>query len=266
MNNIDQSPSTRLIESPLAETLVAAKLQGGADQLAEGAATGLDALVEALISWTQSAVGSHEIITACELFFTQYGKVFHDDTFYDNRMAYFFDHFLFERALSKSFLEKTSLKKLEIWTPYKVFLHHLGGQQGQNVDDSVRQGFHQLQGFRHSLYQVRKLRGSHMVVRDLIQQDTLRLEDEAGYAFVGFDKGDIFQSFVFPATNHYCLSQGVILHPYQAGRIIRRYLRQALKEEAFPRHRALSRLARQHIRHVRHRHVDAKLIYQQEPR
>ena len=56
---------------------------------------GLDDLVEAIVAWTHAAVGNDGVVQASERFHVENGKVFHDDSFYDTRTAYFFDQFVF---------------------------------------------------------------------------------------------------------------------------------------------------------------------------
>src|SRR5690348_11676201 len=61
----------------------------------------IDTDLENLLAWAKTQFSEEELIQAKEDYFWKFGKVFHDDSFYESRMFYFIDYFLLERPLSR---------------------------------------------------------------------------------------------------------------------------------------------------------------------
>lgn len=221
----------------------------------------IDDLIETLMAWSQQAFGSEEIVAAREQFYTFAGKVFHDDPFYETRINYFFDFFLLERPLSTAKASRIDSPP----TPLSVFLRHL--ELGEiKLPAVVVERFQQLARFRHGLFQVLKVKDQEMVVRDLLSQEKIKIVSKTGETYRCFAKKDLLQTFIFQKQNDAQLSQGVIQHPPKAARTIKKRLKIDMKDPLFSLNATLSKLARQQLRFLRHRHVDAVLLYQTDPR
>lgn len=218
----------------------------------------LDDLIESLIAWTHRVVGDSEIVAAREQFFVDNGKVFHDDSVYDTRMSHFFDGFLFERTLAGG-----SAKPLA--TPYETFMERLLAR-GDDVPSDVRRRLGELSSFRHSLFEIGKVQEKSVVIQDLITPAKLTAVARTGETFRGLERKTVFQGFVFELDGKLHLSQGLILHPPKATKIVRRLLKLAQKSDNFTRRGFLCRMASYQVKHLRHRHVDPKALYQTEPR
>jgi hypothetical protein len=218
----------------------------------------LDDLIENLIAWTHLVAGDTEIVAAREQFFADNGKVFHDDSVYDARMSYFFDLLLFERALPAG-------GERQLMTPYERFLQVVE-QRGSEISDAVLRRLKVLGDFRHSVFQLLKVDPQTIVLQDLLNDTRVTVSARPGETFRGLERKTLIQGFVFMMgeTNH--LSHGLILHPAKTTRVVKKLLKQAQKSESFSRKTVLSRLASLQVRHLRHRHVDPKTIYQTEPR
>ncbi len=213
----------------------------------------IDDLIELIISHANEHAGKAEIVAASERFFMENGKVFHDDTFYDTRMTYFFDHFVFERPLS-------SRSGGPLATPYEHFLAAVC-DQNVTVTPPVSALLLQLRDYRHSLFQIAKLDLKKMVLTDLLVPCRVTVTAKPGETFIGLDKKTIFQGFVFPHGEESQLSPGIVLHPQRGSRLIKKFVKQAQKTENFSRKLTLARLASLQLRYLRHRHVDPKSIY-----
>ncbi len=213
----------------------------------------IDDLVELVISYAHQLAGTAEIVAASERFFVENGKVFHDDTFYDPRMTYFFDHFVFERPL-------TGGRTGPLATPYEHFLAAIR-DQGTTVAPAVMELLNVLRDYRHSLFQIIKLENHRLVLADLLVPGRLTVTARPGESFRGLEKKNIFQGFVFANGDIAQMSPGIILHPQRAARLIKRFLKQSQKVENFSRKITLTRLASLQLRYLRHRHVDPKAIY-----
>ena len=206
----------------------------------------LDDLVETIIAWSHEVLGADEIVTATERFHLDAGKVFHDDTFYDSRMSCFLDHFLFERQVTGRGL-----------TPFLLFMDSFASE----LPADLQRRLAALADHRHSLFRITKILPTSMVVEDLLQPSKLSVVARRGETFRGLDKKMMFQGFVFRDGDVWQLSHGIVLHPTRAQRLVRKFLKLAKKTGEFASTAWLWRLASLQIRHLRHRHVDPKLIY-----
>jgi hypothetical protein len=72
---------------------------------------------------------------------------------------------------------------------------------------------------------------------------------------------DVFQGFLFGAVSSVFMSQGLIVHPRSATKVILKMLKSAQKVPGFHASAMLTRLANLQLRAIRHAHVDAKAIY-----
>lgn len=215
----------------------------------------LDEIIELASIWATDLLGRAELIAAQDEFFANTGKIFHDDTFYDSRISYFIEHFLFERPISG--LERASNFKGMI--PYQLFINH--AIEGLKIDLSTKAIFASLIHARHSLYEVEKITLRGLIVRDILIPQKIKINAKKTEHYVGFDNGTIFQGFVFRLPEACHLGSGLIIHPNRAKTPISSLLKQSRKTGPTPEFPFLCKLAKTHLRHIRHQHVDIKTIY-----
>lgn len=206
----------------------------------------LDDLVETIIAWSHEVLGAEEIVAATERFHLDAGKVFHDDPFYNSRINYCLDHFLFERQVTGRGL-----------TPFLLFMDRFASE----LPADLRRRLAALADHRHSLFRIVKLLPTSMVIEDLLQPSKLSVVARRGETFRGLEKKVMFQGFVFRDGDVWQLSHGIVLHPSRAQRLIAKFLKLTKKTGEFASTAWLWRLASLQIRHLRHRHVDPKVIY-----
>jgi len=219
-------------------------------------AANIDDLMEWFITWTHQTAGTAEVVYSSERFYLDFGKVFHDDSFYSARTSYFFDYLIFERRLSSQ-----SLLASEGSTPYQFLRGQLQAQP-----DALPQLIHErvlgLGEFRHSLFQILKINEKSMLLQDLLAATKITVQAKPMETFRGLENKTILQAFVFPLSGINQLSSGIVLHPQKANRLIKRCIKKARASDDFNAKSLLSRLATVQIRYLRHRHVSPKLIYQ----
>ena len=219
-------------------------------------AANIDDLMEGFIAWTHQTAGTAEVVCSSERFYLDFGKVFHDDSFYSARTSYFFDYLIFERRLSNQ-----AAPTSEGATPYQFLLGQLQAQQ-----DALPRLIHEqvlgLGEFRHSLFQILKINEKSMLLQDLLAPAKITVQAKPMETFRGLEKKTILQAFVFPLGSINQLSSGIVLHPQKANRLIKKCIKKARSTDDFSAKSLLSRLATVQIRYLRHRHVSPKLIYQ----
>lgn len=244
----------------LTSTTVAAPISGQLKSLLLRAEQGLgvpiDEIVEAAVAWVSTHLGQDELVAARDDFFARTGKAFHDDSFYDTRISYFIEHFLFERTISSGSLAGN--------LPYQLFLKH-AVEPAFDLTPSAKQTFADLGKPRHSLFTITKHRDTGMEVKDLLLPQTLKLAPKVGESFRGFSRSQIFQAYIFRTGGGNFLGSGLVIHPSKAHGAILKSLKAARKAKKIQEQTTLDQLAATHIRYLRHRHVDPKSIYMMPP-
>lgn len=209
----------------------------------------LDSFFEQILAWVNTKFGKQQFINAKDEFYWKNGKIFPEDQFYHDRMAYFTDYFLFHRLLETSSSQYLNL------TPFQAFL---ASTQKEKEDMPI-------QDFLHSIFLVLKVKQKYLLIKDLFtgKKYPIVLSDFQNIA--GILKKDMFQGYVYFCDSQYMLSRGLIFHPYQVHKIIKKHIKQIRKYEEYDSTMTLSKYARLQLRHKRHQHVDPKYIYTHEP-
>ena len=212
--------------------------------------SGVDDLLEFAIGWADQTFGAETLVAAREDFHLKTGKAFHEDLFYEARTSYFFEYFLFQRPLGA-----------DGPTPFQDLLHRLDDGRVTLSDDAAST-LRALGEFRHSLFMIKKVETKSMVVLDLIGSKKYRVLSKGDEIYAGFEKGNVLQAFLFPRGEAFHLGLGLVLHPAAASRGVAKHLKLAQKDKTMDVLSLLFKLASLQIRHIRHRHVDPKKIYQ----
>jgi len=206
----------------------------------------VEVALEYLLDWSALTFGEQELVSAKEEFFWKTGKVFYDDPFYNTRMSYFQDYFLFQRPLAVAEKEYRSMSPFILYSEKQAIQHPLA-----------------ITGTLHSIFQVTKCLPAKMWVTDLLDASTkYEIQLRTGQSFCGISKKDIFQGFLYANEDVNVLSYGVVFHPSDATSLIKKQAKFYQKDQSFDKLRLLSRWAYLQIRHLRHLHVDPRRIYE----
>jgi hypothetical protein len=211
-----------------------------------------DDLIDALVDFTQCLIGTDGIIEAREIFFTAMGKTFHNDPFYEARIQYFLDYLVFNHLI------KCSNTSAPIVSIDQFVEHDLVAHKAPNLDS--------LKSRIHSLFHIDKVKKDKMWISDLLSGHSYELNARGDELFTGYQKKMILQSYLFSSDANHWLSRGVIIHPMEATKVIKKYIKTSKKAHDFDPNIIRSRLARQQIRHLRLKHVCPKNIYESDPR
>lgn len=209
---------------------------GGSEQ------TATDTFVENLIQQFVGKYGTKPIVDAKEEFFLNGGKIFAEDDNYHQRIYYFLNHFIFERPLSRA--SRT--------TPFLEYLESVNASPA-------------IEGYTHSLFKILKVRPDHILLKDLFSEKKMRVDKQELEVFEGIAKGDLFQGILLHQGPVTFLSRGLIFHPNRSHKIILNLLKQERKTQRFGKDQILFALARQQLKHTRLKHVDPKIVYQDNP-
>ncbi len=203
----------------------------------------VDADVERLLQYTQQKFGQDQIVQAKEDFFWLMGKVFHDDDFYEARMTYFLDTYLFERPI------RTNNRTLN--SPLYLF------------KDETPIGF-EITSFRHSLFHIKRLNAQKVLVNDLLEGQSFEVHGKPGESFKHLENKQILQGFVYRTKDQSFWSKGIIYHPIPANSIILRSVKQFQNDPNISFTKILGLFAKQNLRYLRQGHNDPKKIYSEQ--
>lgn len=204
-----------------------------------------DQALESLLHWVNKTLGSETLVSAKEEFYWKNGKVFPDDPFFHERMGYFTDFFVFQRVLDMNHRDFVGQ------TPFEVFR-----QESSAVENFPIQSVH------HSIYQVLKSKDTELVIEDLLKVQKFSIGARKGESFKALQKKDIFQGFVYLGKERNQLSRGLVYHPSNGVRQIRKLVKNHLKSKEFDELKFLAGMARHQLKYSRHKNVDPKLIYE----
>ena len=205
-----------------------------------------DQALEAIVADAESTLGKNAFVAAKEEFYLRFGKVFPEDPFYDARMSYFLDYFVFLRVVPG-----------ETKTPFLKF-----APSNKSIPDDLRA---MMECFRHSIFVVDALsQGHQMTVRDLRTGNGWKVFPKPGESLRGFSKGSVFQGCLFPDSNGAYLSNGLVMHPPQILGDIKKFLKNSANSADFDEQEVLAKLAFVQLRSLRHSRAGAKRIYASE--
>lgn len=242
------SENLGIADSPIENVAVLTQAKAGASHLAIDVSVGgaeqtqTDSFVESLIQSFVSKYGTKPIVDAKEDFFRNGGKIFAEDDNYHQRIYYFLNYFIFERPLST--FSRT--------TPFLEYLE-------------MSRDAPTIEGYTHSLFKILKVRPDHIYLKDIFSEKKLRVDKQELEVFEGIAKGDLFQGIILHQGTTTYLSRGLIFHPARSHKIILNLLKQERKSQRFGKDQILFALARQQLKHTRLKHVDPKIVYQENP-
>jgi hypothetical protein len=175
------------------------------------------------------------------------GEVHEDDSFFELRMASFFDWYLFDRPLDG-----------DLRTPMqRYFLDHRVEMSPE--ERAAFQGF--LENI-HSLFEVRRRKPGILVLADLlanVKREVVERRTRSTFA-----KGDLFEARLIPHNGALYFTRAFCFFPIQARRYLHREAKRARKAGGPEPAELIRRLAYLRYLQERFRHVDLKRIYSEE--
>ena len=168
--------------------------------------------LEFMIEWSVDKYGQEAFIAAKEEFYLLAGKFFYDESNYHDRSHYFMDYFLLERKI-------TDLKnQINSDSPYFEYINS-DDFALSDQPDTVKNSILDLRNHKHSIFTVKKISLSKLVLIDLLTKDKIEVSPMEGQIFQGLEKGQILQSSYTHGTENF-LSKRIVLHPSQAWKVI----------------------------------------------
>ncbi len=188
----------------------------------------LDEVLAALALKIEEELGTAKIVAMRNEFFDLFGKVFHDDGFYDTRMSYFTNYLVFSN----------NFEKLPV-----------------NFDVTY------LPGSRHSVYEIKKITDIQLSLIDLLQLDKIVIQAYDPLELSGLKKGEIIQGYICPFENQFRLTSGILSHPYKVGKFIKKFLKKKGELNLVSAKEILGVLAKTQLKSERMKHINPTILY-----
>lgn len=195
-------------------------------------------IIEQALQWCALQFGQQNIVTHFDLFSKDFGKTFHDDLFYDSRLAYFHDFYLSGSISDND--EKTRLQR--------YIISHIEVPE---------------MSLNHSIFEIIRHFPTTLQCRNLFTKERLTIDARNGETFIGLSQKDIVQGHVYKDREGYFLSFGLIVHPVQVRAMTKKAVATAVKEN-LNKAELLSAFARKNLKHLRHKNVEPQKIYSLE--
>ena len=211
-------------------------------------------LVEVILHWSHENFGIDEFIEAKKQFFDSFGRVFPDEDFYNQRISYFLDFFTFQRKIKKG---QTSEEE----TPFEQFIKSKFVNKIKK--DQLVESFKQLDDYRHSLFYVSKVSSNKLTLKDLFTKEKIEIGQHYHLFFEGFVPKSIIQGFIFNTKTIPYISQGVLTHPPNVTRIIRKIIKKLKPGESSQEYSLFTKLAKINLDIYKMRTQDSKKLYSQ---
>lgn len=185
-----------------------------------------------------------EIMSAKTEFFENAGVLDENSPHYELRMYQFFDWYFFTRDL-KGF-GQTPLESLfntrELrFEPDEIVL----------ID--------KLKSHRHSLFEFIKFKGSDLIVRDLLKDQKLTIQ-ECPYT-TGLNSSELFEARLLPFQDTWIFTKGFCFHPVDAKKFILSEIKRHRKDSDLNPDDLMLTLVKMRYRSERYRHVRVDMIY-----
>lgn len=206
------------------------------DSLSVGFGSELALFIEDIIVWVELEYGRDELIKGKEEFYVHHGKVFHGESFFNSRMNFFLDFFLFHR-------------KIKGEAPYQAWKREKKGEELV------------ISGAEYSLFEILKLNDKLLIIKNLFKNQKLIVTEFDYEGLIGVQKNDIFQGFIYSSDEKLILSRALIFHPHRSKKLIKRTVKKELKKGLDDENFLLCSFAKMQLKHLRHAHVDPRNIY-----
>jgi hypothetical protein len=205
-------------------------------------------LVDNLMQHFTSPRYEREVQLAKEVFTKSAGIFDEESDDFEVKMSQFSDWYLFVRRLEKT--DKTPVDT--IWEEEEFLIPPDQEDEYKNISNS-----------RHSLFELYKMKGNDLTLRDLFTGEKLTIKDST--VTYGIDKGQIFEARLFPKEITFVFSKSFCFHPVETNRFIWKEVKKIKKlkdaEYKEAKESLILRLFRMRYGHQFYKHLKVEDVY-----
>ncbi len=220
----------------------------------------IESILESFVDRALRELGISSIVSAQELFFLKNGKVFADDAFYDIRLNYFFDCFLFCPTHQYN---PTIVSKIHPCTNLFEFISQLESEPTKSPENICYRDYSTMTRPIHSVFKILKIDTKWLFIRDLFTKNFYHIKCRDNQIFIGLNKGSLLQGFIYLCSEGTVTSPGCFVHPSLCSKMINQSI-QKTRSNLGTKAELLEKLAFAQIKHFRMKHVSPKIIYRKQ--
>lgn len=188
-----------------------------------------------------------EIVRARLEYLRATGEVHEDDGIFEERIASFFDWFVFDRPLDG-----------KLRAPVQLFLL----ERRLSLEPPLRQIYEDFLANIHSVFLLRRRRPGTMLLKDLLSGRKHLVNERRTHWTL--ERGDTFVARLIPFRDGLYFSRGFCFFPRQVRAYVVKECKRARKAGGDAPHELIRRLSYQRYLQERFRHVDVRRIYSEQ--
>lgn len=204
-------------------------------------------LVEKILKHFAGPTMKDELTLAQREFFGNSGTLDEQSENYELRMSQFYDWYFFSREL-KGF-GHTPLESCHLVRELRF-------------SEEETQYIEILKKFRHSLFEVLKIKGDEIVLVDLFAKEKLTIKLDV--KIQGFEQNEIFEVRLVPNAKSWFFTNGFCFHPEEARKFILSEVKKHIKDPDLDRDLLMLRLIKMKYKFEQYRHVSPDMVYSEQ--
>lgn len=204
-------------------------------------------LIEKILKYFAGPTLRDELSLAKSEFFGNSGTLDEQSDHYELRMSQFYDWYFFTRELKG--YGHTPLDSCHLVRELRF-----SGDEENLIQH--------LKEFRHSLFEVTKIKGSELTITDLFRQEKIILTHDQNLH--GIEVQDIFDVRLLPNGSSWIFTKGFCFHPPEARKFILSEVKKHIKDPDLDRELFMLRLIKMKYKFEQYRHVSPDLVYSEQ--
>jgi hypothetical protein len=204
-------------------------------------------LIDKILSYFAGPDFQEEVRLAKSEFFDNAGSLDEKSDQFELRMSQFFDWYFFTRELRG--FSQTPLDSVHMARPLRF------DPEEQILNEAMK-------NHRHSLFEFVKIKGSAIVIKDLLRNEKLTVTD-CPWTF-DFDSDELFEARLIPLENNWLFTKGFCFHPREAKKYILSEVKRHRKDPDLDPEEMMLKLIKMRYKFERYRHVKISMIYSSE--
>lgn len=204
-------------------------------------------LIEKILKYFAGPALQDELMMARKEFFDGSGVLDEQAMNYEVRMSQFYDWYFFSRPLKG--YGHTPLESCHLVRELRF-------------DETEQQLLLVLKQFRHSLFELAKIKGQDLHLKDLLRNEKIVVKDVENT--FGFDPDEIFEIRMISDQGHWLFTRGFCFHPPEAKKYIYNEVKKHRKNPDLDTKELMLRLIKMKYKFEQYKHVSSDLIYADE--
>lgn len=201
-------------------------------------------LVQKILTYFGGVQFKQEVEAGKKDFFKSFSIPEETSPHYELRMSQFYDWYFYSRPLS-------AFGQSPLWSVFQTRDLRFTPEETGLIEE--------LKQHRHSLFEIQKIKGQTLVIKDLLKNEKITLQSP-NFSF-SQDPDEIFEARLIPHQAFWVFSKGFCFHPAQAKSFILSEIKKYRKDPDLNPEELIHRLLKMNLRMDQYKHVPIENIY-----